>query len=161
MGWLSETGKVVAVKPDAVWIKADRSAVCGKCAARAGCGQGTLLAFLQSGKGRVRATSGETLTSAQCNLGDEVVIQMPAATLLGGTLLLICGFPLMTGTILSIWASTWGDLWSAAAFATGMLFGFAILRFATVRSGGLLPVLPEPRLSSKQVNQFDDLLVKS
>ena len=160
MGWLSETGKVVAIEPGAVWIEADRSAACGKCAARAGCGQGALSAFLQSGKGRVRATSGETLTAAQCNLGDEVVIQVPEATLLGGTLL-IYGFPLMTGTVLSILALTWGDLWSAAAFATGMLFGFAILRFATVRSGSVLPGLSEPRLSSKQVNQFEDLLVKS
>ena len=67
----------------------------------------------------------------------------------------------MTGTVLSISASTRGDLWSAAAFATGMLFGFAILRFATVRSGGLLPGLSEPRLRSKQVNQFEDLFVKS
>ena len=160
MGWLSETGKVVAVEPDAVWIEADRSAACGKCSARAGCGQGALVAFLQSGKGRIRATSGETLTAAQCNLGDEVVIQVPEATLFGGTLL-IYGFPLMTGTVLSILASTWGDLWSAAAFATGMLFGFAILRFATVRSAGLLPGFSEPRLSRKQVNQFEDLLVKS
>lgn len=88
MGWFSEIGKVVAVEPDAVWIEADRSAACGKCAAHAGCGQGDLLAFLQSGKGRVRATSGETLTAAQCNLGDEVVIRVPEATLLGGTLLI-------------------------------------------------------------------------
>ena len=160
MGWLNETGKVVAVEPDAVWIEADRSATSGKCAARAGCGQGALSAFLQSGKGRVRATSGETLTAEQCNLGDEVVIKVPEATLLGGAML-IYGLPLMTGTVLSILSSTWGDLWSAAAFATGMLFGFAILRFATVRSGGLLPGLCEPRLSSKQVNQFEDLLVKS
>ena len=160
MGWLSETGRVVAVEPDAVWIEADRSAACGKCAARAGCGQGALSALLQSGKGPVRATSSETLAAAQCTLGDEVVIQVPEATLLGGTSL-IYGFPLVTGTVLSILASTWGDLWSAAAFATGMLFGFAILRFATVRSGGVLPGLSQPRLSSKQVNQFEDLLVKS
>ena len=160
MGWLSETGRVVAVEPDAVWIEADRSAACGKCAARAGCGQGALSAVLRSGKGRVRATSSDTLTAAQCTLGDEVVIQVPEATLLGGTLL-IYGFPLVTGTVLSILASTWGDLWSAAAFATGMLFGFAILRFAIVRSAGVLPGLSEPRLSSKQVNQFEDLLVKS
>ena len=160
MGWLSETGRVVAVEPDAVWIEADRSAACGNCAARAGCGQGALSALLQSGKGRVRATSSETLTAAQCTLGDEVVIQVPEATLLGGALL-IYGFPLVTGTVSSISASTWGDLWSAAAFATGMFFGFAILRFATVRSGGALPGLSEPRLSSKQVNQFEDLLVKS
>ena len=88
MGWLRETGKVVAVEPDAVWIEADRSAVYGKFAARAGCGQGTLLAFLQSGKGRFRATAGETLTAAQFNLGDEVVIKTPEATLLGDTLLI-------------------------------------------------------------------------
>ncbi len=160
MGWSNETGKLVAVEPDAVWIEAGRSVTCGKCAARAGCGQGALLAFLRGGKGRVRATSGETLTAAQCNLGDKVAIRVPEATLLGGTLL-ICGFPFMTGTVLYIFlSSTWGDLWSAAAFATGMLFGFAILRVATVRSGGLLPGLSEPRLSSKQVNQFEDLLVK-
>jgi len=160
MGWLSETGRVVAVEPDAVWIEADRSAACNKCAARAGCGQGALSSVLQSGKGRVRATSGETLSAAQCNVGDQVVIQVPEATLLGGTSL-IYGFPLVTGAILSMLASTRGDLWSAAAFAIGLLSGFAILRFVTVQSGGVLPGLSEPRLSSKQVNQFEDLLVKS
>jgi sigma-E factor negative regulatory protein RseC len=157
---LSEIGRVVAVEPDAVWIEADRSAACNKCAARAGCGQGALSALLQSGKGRVRATSGETLSAAQCNVGDQVVIQVPEATLLGGTLLLY-GFPLVTGVILSMLASTRGDLWSAAAFAIGLLSGFAILRFVTVQSGGVLPGLSEPRLSSKQVNQYEGLLVKS
>ena len=114
----------------------------------------------RAGKGRVRATSGETLTASQCAVGDEVVIQVPEATLLGGTLM-IYGFPLVVGAILSIFASSLGDLWSAAAFATGLLSGFAILRFVTVRSGGVLPGLSEPRLSSKQFNQFEDLLVKS
>ena len=160
MGWLSETGRVVAVEPDAVWIEADRSAACNKCAARAGCGQGALSALLQSGKGRVRATSGETLSAAQCNVGDQVVIRVPEATLLGGTLL-IYGLPLVTGAILSMLASTRGDLWSAAAFAIGLLSGFAILRLITVQSGGVLPGLSEPRLRSKQVNQFEDLLVES
>ena len=160
MGWLSETGRVVAVESNAVWIEADRSAVCGKCAVRAGCGQGALSALLQSGKGRVRAISGETLTAAQCAVGDEVVIQVPEATVLGGTLL-IYGFPLVFGAILSMLASNHGDLWSAAAFAIGLLSGFAILRFVTVSSGGVLPGLSEPRLSSKQFNQFGDLLVKS
>jgi sigma-E factor negative regulatory protein RseC len=160
MGWLSETGRVVAVELDAVWIEADRSAACNKCAARAGCGQGALSALLMSGKGRVRATSGETLSAEQCNVGDQVVIQVPEATLLSGTLL-IYGFPLVTGAILSMLASTLGDLWSAAAFAIGLLSSFAILRFVTVQSGGVLPGVSEPRLSSKQVNQFEDLLVKS
>ena len=117
-------------------------------------------ALLQSGKGRVRAISGETLSAAQCAVGDEVVIQVPEATLLGGTLL-IYGFPLVIGATSSMLASSWGDLWSASAFATGLLSGFAILRFSALRSGGVLPGLSEPRLASKQVNQLEHLLVKS
>ena len=98
MGWLSETGRVVAVEPDAVWIEADRSAACGKCAARAGCGQGALSALLQSGKGRVRAISGDTLTAAQCAVGDEVVIQVPEGSVLGVSLVIYV-FPIVFGAI--------------------------------------------------------------
>jgi len=66
MGWLMETGRVVAVEADAVWIEADRSSACGRCAARAGCGQGALSKLLQQGKGRVRALSGAQLCAAHC-----------------------------------------------------------------------------------------------
>ena len=82
MGWLSETGRVVALENDAVWVEADRSAACGKCSARAGCGQGALSALLQSGKGRVRAISGDKLAANDCQVGDAVVIQVPESTLL-------------------------------------------------------------------------------
>ena len=51
MGWLRETSKVVAVEPDGVWIEADRSALYGKCAARAGCGQGTCWPFCRAARG--------------------------------------------------------------------------------------------------------------
>ena len=160
MGWLTETGRVVAVEHDAVWVEVDRSAACGKCAARAGCGQGALSALLQSGKGRVRAKSGDALAATSCEVGDEVVIQVPESTLLGGTLL-IYGAPLLTGTVIAMLAANWGDLWSALAFAAGLLGGFAILRAVSVRSGGVLPGLAEPRLASKQGSQLDGLLVKS
>ena len=39
---------------------------------------------------------GENLTAAQCSMGDEVVIKVAEATLLGGSVL-INGLPLMTG----------------------------------------------------------------
>ena len=160
MGWLTETGRVVALEPDAVWVEADRSAACGKCAARAGCGQGALSALLQSGKGRVRATSGDTLDAASCQLGDEVLIQVPESTLLGGTLL-IYGAPLVAGASLSILAASWGDSWSALAFAGGLLAAFATLRFVSLRAGGVLPGLAEPKLAARSTNRAEPLLLKS
>ncbi|MBT5489760.1 MAG: SoxR reducing system RseC family protein, partial [Halieaceae bacterium] len=110
MGGVTEPGIVVAVETNAVWVEADRSAACGRCAARAGCGQGALSALLQQGKGRVRALSGDTLQASSCQLGDEVLIEIPDSTLLGGTLWLY-GAPLLLGTGLSLWAASWGDLW--------------------------------------------------
>ena len=55
MGGVTEPGIVVGVETNAVWVEADRSAACGRCAARAGCGQGALSALLQQGKGRGQA----------------------------------------------------------------------------------------------------------
>ena len=69
---------MVAVEPNAVWVEADRSAACGRCAARAGCGQGALSALLQQGKGRVRGAVRATRCRHQAvKLGDEVMIEIP------------------------------------------------------------------------------------
>jgi positive regulator of sigma E activity len=93
-------------------------------------------------------------------LGDEVLIKVPESTLLGGTLL-IYGVPLSAGVCLSVAAAQWGDVWSAVAFAGGLLAAFAILRIVSLRAGGVLPGLAEPRLAARSANQVEDLLVKS
>lgn len=160
MGWLSETGRVVAVENDAVWVEADRSAACGKCSARAGCGQGALSALLQSGKGRVRAISSDQLAADDCQVGDAVVIQVPESTLLSGTLM-IYGAPLLLGAVVSVLSAGFGDLWAAAGFGAGLLFGFAILRVMSVNAGGVLPGTAEPRLTAKQFSNIGDLLAKN
>jgi len=36
---LRESGRVVAIESDAVWVETIRSSLCGSCAAKAGCGQ--------------------------------------------------------------------------------------------------------------------------
>jgi positive regulator of sigma E activity len=93
-------------------------------------------------------------------LGDEVLIQVPESTLLGGTLL-IYGAPLAAGASLSILAARWGDLWSALAFAGGLLAAFAMLRLVSLKAGGVLPGLAEPRLAARSTNQAEPLLLKS
>ena len=159
MGWLSEMGQVVAIEPDAVWVEADRSAACGKCAARAGCGQGALAAMLQSSKGRVRAVSSDDLKAEQCALGEEVVIQVPESTLLSGTLM-IYGLPLLVATVAAVAASNAGDLASVAAFGAGLLVGFATLRWVSNRSGGSLPGIEEPRLAARRGPAVGEVLAK-
>jgi len=159
MGGVTEPGVVVAVETNAVWVEADRSAACGRCAARAGCGQGALSALLQQGKGRVRALSSEALQASSCQLGDEVMIEIPDSTLLGGTLWLY-GAPLILGTGFSLWAASWGDLWAAGSFCLGLSSGFAILRQLSRRFNGRLPGMVEPRLVSKTAEPNFELLAK-
>ena len=160
MGWLSETGRVVAVESDAVWVEADRSAACGKCAARAGCGQGALSAMLQSGKGQVRAVSGDNLRAEQCELDDEVVIQVPESTLLSGTFL-IYGVPLTVASISAVAASSGGDVMSVSAFGAGLIGSFAMLRLLSAYRGGVLPGIAEPRLAGRSESRPAELLAKT
>ena len=148
MGWLLETGRVVAIESDAVWIEADRSSACGRCAARAGCGQGALSGLFQRDKGRVRALSSDDLTAMQCDLGDDVWVRIPEASLLSGTAL-IYGFPLLLGTVLAVILSSRGDAGAAAGFCLGTLSGFAILHRATLWLGGKMPGFAEPELAGK------------
>ena len=160
MGWLSETGRVVAVESDAVWVEADRSAACGKCAARAGCGQGALSAMLQSGKGQVRAVSGDNLRAEQCELDDEVVIQVPESTLLSGTFL-IYGVPLTVASMSAVAASSGGDVMSVSAFGAGLIGSFAMLRLLSAYRGGVLPGIAEPRLAGRSDSRPGELLAKT
>ena len=159
MGGVTEPGIVVGVETNAVWVEADRSAACGRCAARAGCGQGALSALLQQGKGRVKALSSDTLQASSCQVGDEVMIEIPDSTLLGGTLWLY-GSPLMLGTAFSLSVASWGDLWAASAFCLGLLSGFAILHQVSYRFQGRLPGMAEPRLASKAAEPHFELLAK-
>ncbi len=53
---LTETGKVVAVDGDAVWVETLRGSACGRCAARSGCGHDLMNRLAAGGsRGIVRA----------------------------------------------------------------------------------------------------------
>jgi len=156
MGWLTEVGRVVAVEADAVWVEADRSSACGRCAARAGCGQGALASVFRQGKGRVRAISGGGLDASECALDDQVIIKIPEATLLSGTLSLY-GFPLVAAAALSVWASALGDLWAAGAFCVGLIAAFAILYAVSRRLNGQLPGFSHPLLAAKALQADSDV----
>ena len=78
---IEETGRVVAVEKDAVWVESIRRAACKSCAARKGCGQSALAKLGQQKKNHVKALN--TLTNL--HVGDSVVIGVPEDVVVRGT----------------------------------------------------------------------------
>ena len=66
---IEESGKVVALEGDYVWVETMREAACNACTAKSGCGQSVLEKAALGKKHRIRA-----LSTLKVELGDEVVI---------------------------------------------------------------------------------------
>lgn len=86
---ITETGKVVAVHGDQIWVQTIQTSACQSCSARAGCGQRALAAV--SG-GRANQILVENTAAAR--VGDEVVIGVDEQSLLTASLA-VYGLPLM------------------------------------------------------------------
>ena len=83
---LTETGRVIAVDDDGVWVETLKTSACAKCAAKHGCGQSLL--------GEFSAASNMTLIKAHVfagsptlNVGDPVTIGIEENALVKGALI--------------------------------------------------------------------------
>lgn len=91
---LTETGRVVAVERDGIWVETIRQSTCGSCAARQGCGH-RLLNRLGDGKqGYIRVLPGR-VSPAECEINDQVRIGIPGEVILRGSLVVYL-LPLLT-----------------------------------------------------------------
>lgn len=84
---LIETGRVVAVEAESLWVETIRKSTCGSCAARKGCGHGLLNRIGDGHTGYVRVLSG-TVAANQCDIDDQVRIGIPEQVILRGSLVL-------------------------------------------------------------------------
>jgi sigma-E factor negative regulatory protein RseC len=127
---LIESGEVVAVDSDAVWVETVGRSTCGKCVARKGCGHG-LLGELGSGRRNyIRVLPGKVLP-AQCRVGDRVDIALPEAAMLRGALLVYLVPVLLMLAGAAAAAACWPDLADPAAVAgaaAGLLLGLLAVR---------------------------------
>lgn len=83
-----ETGKVVAVEGDGVWVETANQRACGACAARKGCGQ-SLLAQMQGHRSYIRAALNGHLPQ-DFQEGDLVEIGVHESAVIRGSLLVYC-----------------------------------------------------------------------
>ena len=123
---LRETGRVVAVESDAVWVETIPSSLCGRCAARAGCGQG-IVSRASGVRGLVKAMESKDVAASECQVNDEVEIELPESAILKGSAW-VYGMPLILGLLLSLSLEGAGELATVTGFAAGLGAGFVAIR---------------------------------
>lgn len=91
---IAESGRVVAVEAQAVWVETIRQSTCQSCSAQKACGHG-LLSKLQSGRHvHIRALPGR-YSLGDFAIGDQVRIAVPERVVVQGALLVYL-LPLLT-----------------------------------------------------------------
>ena len=132
---LVESGRVVAIEQDGVWVETLRKTTCGACAARKGCGHGLLNEVSAGSKGLVRVLVGDDLQPSQCNIDDQVEFTLPEEVILRGSLVVyIVPLVLMlAGAALASGASEFStllpdDLYSLFGAEIGFLLGTGLVR---------------------------------
>lgn len=122
---ITETGRVVALAGDQVWVQTIRTSACQSCSARSGCGQ-RALAAVSSG----RANQVLVDNSVGARVGDEVVIGLDEQSLLNASLA-VYGLPLVLMVLGSLLAHNWvaaSDLGAIAGAVSGLFLGFLLVQ---------------------------------
>jgi len=122
---LTETGRVVAVEDDGVWVETIRQSTCGACAARKGCGHGLLNRYAEGRTGYIRVLPGDALQPEDCQIDDQVMISLPESVILKGsaTVYLLPLVTLLAGAIggmTALGTDAGGLLGAAAGLAAGL-----------------------------------------
>jgi len=128
---LFETGRVVAVETDSVWVETIRQSTCGTCAAQKGCGHGVMNRISEGRRSLIRALPGR-IEPADCAVDDEVRISIPEEVIVRGSLVVYI-LPLLTmlaGAVLgAMLLPASGDLGSGAGAVAGFAAGFGLVRW--------------------------------
>lgn len=132
---LIETGRVVAVGNDGLWVETIRQSTCGACAAQKGCGHGLLNRISDGKRSYIRVLPGKQ-DPGSCRVDDEVRIGIPEEVILRGSLIvymlpLIC---MLTGAVAAIGLFPGNpDVLAALGAVAGFALGFVLVRWHAAR----------------------------
>ncbi|MDG2047675.1 MAG: SoxR reducing system RseC family protein [Halioglobus sp.] len=127
---LTETGRVVGIEGDGIWVETVRRSTCGTCSAQKGCGHGLLNRISEGRRGYVRALPGEQSVD-DYNINDQVVISIPEEVILRGSFIayILPIFFMLAGAIGgSHFLIGQQDLLAVAGAAGGLALGFTVVR---------------------------------
>jgi sigma-E factor negative regulatory protein RseC len=132
---LTETGRVVAIEQDGLWVETIRRTTCGSCAAQKGCGHGLLNRISDGKRGYIRVLPGDRAIE-HYSIDDQVLISIPEEVILRGSFIAY-GLPLMAMLAGALAAVRWlpgnEDLLAALGAAAGLMLGFSLVRWHGAR----------------------------
>jgi sigma-E factor negative regulatory protein RseC len=143
---LTETGRVVGLESDALWVETIRRSTCGTCAAQKGCGHGLLNRISDGKRGYIRVMPGEYPVE-HYKINDQVQISIPEEVILRGSFIAY-GLPLvgmLAGAMAAVnWLQGNQDLLAVGGAVVGLVVGYAMVRWHERRhryDTGFQPVL--------------------
>jgi sigma-E factor negative regulatory protein RseC len=132
---LTETGLVVALEADALWVQTMRRSTCGGCSAQAGCGHGLLNRVSGGQRGFIRALPGiEGMDKYR--VGQQVALSIPEEVILRGSFIaylmpLLC---MLAGAAAAVnWLSGNPDLVAVLGATGGLALGFGLVHWHGIR----------------------------
>lgn len=132
---LTETGRVVGLEADALWVETMRRSTCGACAAQKGCGHGLLNSIADGKRGYIRVMPGEHPV-AHYKINDQVQISIPEEVILRGSFIAY-GLPLLAMLAGALAAANLlpgsGDLAVSGGAAVGLALGYVLVRWHSRR----------------------------
>lgn len=140
---LIESGKVVAVEEDGLWVETIAKSTCGSCAAKKGCGQSLLEKV--SGHTTFIWVSLGGRPSGDYRIGDEIELGVPEQVVAHGSMLVYL-LPLLTMVAFTLGADSLGGGEGVTTLAgiAGLVLGGALVRWrahVTRHDSRLQPVL--------------------
>ena len=150
-----ESGGVVAVENDGLWVETIRKSTCGACAVQKGCGHGIINSMTDGSRNYLRVLPGDHSLS-DCAVNDHVRFAVPEEVILRGSLVvyvlpLLC---MLAGALLAVAAVPGSqDLPAAAGAVAGFALGIGLVRWHARRhrdDASLQPTLLEIQRPDRQ-----------
>lgn len=128
---LTETGRVVAVENDGLWVETIRQSTCGSCSASKGCGHSLLNKIGDGRRSLVRVipcehSPGEYAVGQSVRIGipETVVLRSSFVVYILPLLLMLLG----AGSVPALAVDWSGDLAALCGAALGLAVGVALIR---------------------------------
>jgi sigma-E factor negative regulatory protein RseC len=125
---IAESGRVVGIDADALWVETIQRSTCGSCSAQKGCGQGLMNKVFDGRRNQLRVML-QNQSPSDFQLDDQVDIAIPERALVGGAMMVYL-LPLVTMLVVMAITNEFfaTDIAAAAGAFLGFVGGLAILR---------------------------------